>query len=280
MELFRALGALCERPGTEIPEVAAALELPRVPDAGDYADLFALQLYPYASVYVGAEGMLGGEARDRVAGFWRALALDPPAEPDHLAALLGLYASLTETQAAEREEARALLVRESRRALLWEHLLSWTSPFLAKVDELAPPPYRRWADILGRALEEETAELPEPELLPLHLREAPPPEPGLESLLAPVRSGIILARDDLTRIAGSLGLGTRVAERRYALRALLEQDAAGALDALAGEAERWATIHATGGGRIGEFWRGRAEATARMLREAPGTPAQSPLESG
>ena len=36
--------------------------------------------------------MLGGEARDRIAGFWRALGLVPPPEPDHLAVMLGLYA--------------------------------------------------------------------------------------------------------------------------------------------------------------------------------------------
>ncbi|HAC46500.1 MAG TPA: hypothetical protein DCF65_10605, partial [Chloroflexi bacterium] len=84
-----------------------------------------LQLWPYASIYVGAEGKLGGEARDRVAGFWRALHLTPPAEPDHLAALLGLYATLADMEAAEQDPARRQLRRSSRQALLWEHLLSW-----------------------------------------------------------------------------------------------------------------------------------------------------------
>ena len=39
---------------------------------------------------------MGGLARERIAGFWNAVGLTPPPEPDHLAALLGLYASLTE----------------------------------------------------------------------------------------------------------------------------------------------------------------------------------------
>jgi sulfite exporter TauE/SafE len=39
--------------------------------------------------------MLGGAARERVAGFWRAVGLVPPPEPDHLAALLGLAAGVS-----------------------------------------------------------------------------------------------------------------------------------------------------------------------------------------
>jgi hypothetical protein len=33
---------------------------------------------PYAAVYLGAEGGFGGEAADRVAGFWRAIGVPPP----------------------------------------------------------------------------------------------------------------------------------------------------------------------------------------------------------
>src|SRR6266545_2894193 len=92
-DLFRALGALCEAPQPEHAAVARALGL-APPRAVDFAGVFMLQVYPYASVHLGDEGMLGGEAGDRVAGFWRALRLVPPAEPDHLASLLGLYAAL------------------------------------------------------------------------------------------------------------------------------------------------------------------------------------------
>lgn len=45
----------------------------------------------YASVYLGPDGALGGEGTDRAAGFWRAIGITPPAEPDHLTALLSLY---------------------------------------------------------------------------------------------------------------------------------------------------------------------------------------------
>src|ERR1044072_6916616 len=126
MELFRALAVLVEpprRPGAA--RVAEALGLGALPEASAYTDLFVFQLYPYASVYVGAEGMLGGEARDRVAGFLKALGHDVPAEPDHPALLLGTYAEL-----CEAERAGGARVRGARRALLWEDLL-WSVPQLS-----------------------------------------------------------------------------------------------------------------------------------------------------
>src|SRR5262245_14576006 len=119
MELVRALGALAEAAGPEQARIGAALGLPEIPHPSAYTDLFALQLYPYASVYVGPEGMLGGEARDRVAGFWRALRCVPPGEPDHLTALLALYAALAEQEESESDRAGTLLWGRSRKALLW-----------------------------------------------------------------------------------------------------------------------------------------------------------------
>src|SRR5205807_572327 len=93
MELFRALAALAEPPGPEQVRIGAVLGLPGAPDPAQYTEVFLFQLYPYAAVHAGAEGMLGGEAQDRVAGFWRALERTPPAEPDHLTSLLALYAA-------------------------------------------------------------------------------------------------------------------------------------------------------------------------------------------
>ena len=277
MELLRALGVLCEPPAPEHAEVAEALGLPGVARDSEYADVFLFQLYPYASVYLGPEGMLGGEARDRVAGFWRALRLTPPSEPDHLASLLGLYASLAEAERAESEPARRRLMREARSALLWEHLLSWLPPYLAKFDELASPLYRQWASLLLAALRVEADELAARGPLPLHLRGAPPLEPPaavgatqfLDGLLAPVRSGMILVRDDLVRAAREVGLGLRVAERRFVLSALLEQDAPATLAWLGGEATGWARLHregANGSDVIAAFWADRASRTALLLR--------------
>ncbi|MDR0361005.1 MAG: molecular chaperone TorD family protein, partial [bacterium] len=160
MEVFRALGALCEPPGPQTATLAEALGLTTpIPTEADHTDLFLFQLYPYASVYLGPEGQLGGPARDRVAGFWRALGLTPPAEPDHLAALLGLLAALAGAERAEVDAARRVLRSRARAALLTEHLLSWLPPYLARVQELGGNFYVGWARLLGTALEEEAARL-------------------------------------------------------------------------------------------------------------------------
>src|SRR3954466_872500 len=121
MEILRALAVLVEPTGRAgAARVAAALGLGELPDASAYTELFVFQLYPYASVYLGAEGMIGGEARDRVAGFWRALGEMPPAEPDHLSVMLALYARLVELEAEERDDKRRESWHSARKAFLWE----------------------------------------------------------------------------------------------------------------------------------------------------------------
>ncbi len=277
MELFRALAVLVEppdRPGAA--RVAEALGLGELPEASAYTELFVFQLYPYASVYVGAEGMLGGEARDRVAGFMAALGHEVPAEPDHLALLLGAYAGLAEAEVGDARRRESL--RRARRALLWEHLLCWLPVYLDKVGRVAPRFYRRWAETLGAALDAEAVELGAQSELPLHLREAPAladpregaPEEFLKTLLAPARSGLVLVRDDLARAARELGTGVRAGERLFALRSLVGQDAAGTLNWLAREAEDWRALHLrrrAAHGPIAEWWAARAASTAQLLRE-------------
>jgi hypothetical protein len=280
-EVIRALGVLCEPPGSEHAHLAAVLDLPGPPSAEAYVDTFLLQAYPYASVYLGPEGMLGGDARDRVAGFWRALGFVPPPEPDHLAALLGLYAVLIEAEDHEPDAARAVLRRASRRALLWEHLLSWCPVYLDKVAAIATPGYRAWAALLARVLVEEARHVGPQERLPLALREAdglPPPDDTagdwVKALLAPVRSGLLVTRADLARCAHGLDLGLRLGERAYILRALIEQDAGATVAWLADEADAAAVRYGSLAPELGSvtaFWRARAETTARTVRETLAT---------
>lgn len=288
-ELVRALAVLAEPPGPEQTRLGEVLGLRGAPTPAEYTELFIFQLYPYASAYVGAEGMLGGDARDRVAGFWRALRLVPPAEPDHLAALLGLHAALAERESAETDPARRLMWRQGRTALVWEHLASWLFPYLDKVSEIAPPCYRSWGMLLAEALTEEIERAGPPDTLPLHLRLAPPlPDPSadgadafVQGLLSPVRSGVLLTRSDLARAARELELGLRMGERRFILQALLAQAPAEALAWLADEAARCSRRHRERHpslGVVAEFWARRADATAACLAALPASEADGALE--
>lgn len=266
-EALRALAVLAEPPCPEHAAIAGALDLPRPPSLDEHTGVLALQVHPYASIYLGADGMLGGEPRDRIAGFWRALGGEPPHEPDHASVLLAALAELAGTE-ARTADAR---VRTARVALYWEHVASWTPPFLAALGRIGSAFYAEWAAALGAVLAAEAEALGPPRALPLHLRTAPAPEPRpadldqlLGTVLAPARIGMVLVRDDLARCAAELGLGLRAGERRFALRALLAQDAGGVLGWLAGEARQQAEAYGDGS-VTARWWRERANDGARWL---------------
>ncbi|HEY0099316.1 MAG TPA: molecular chaperone TorD family protein [Pyrinomonadaceae bacterium] len=292
MELFRALAVLAEPPVPESARIAHALELGALPDASEYTEVFVFQLYPYASVYLGAEGMLGGEARDLIAGFWRALQQTPPAEPDHLSVMLALYAELQTLEANEPDDAPRANWRRARRAFLWEHLLSWLPAYLSKLKEIAPPFYRRWGDVLLDALLEEACANGAQAQLSLHLRERASglvdPREGetgefLQTLLSPARSGMILVRSDLTRAARQLELGLRVGERKYVLESLLAQDARGVLGWLAREARAWSERHREQQDALGvnaHAWEAKATAAAELLEELEAAAAEVRNDEG
>ncbi|HTT55131.1 MAG TPA: molecular chaperone TorD family protein [Streptosporangiaceae bacterium] len=252
------------------------------PDPAEHTEVFVLNCPPYAAIYLGPDGNLGGEAADRAAGFWRALGLTPPAEPDHLAALLGLYAGLGEAAAGTHRTATRAALTRARTALLAEHLWPWLPGYLDAITDLATAALPAWAGLIGQAITAEVTagglgQPPGARRLPLALRSAPPPpHPGsslsdlLTALVAPARSGMILTRARLAQGAAHACLGHRIGERRFTLRAMLEQDAPATLAWLSQEAERWSSRHAgrAAGDITNDWWSRRAARTADLLREA------------
>ena len=338
-EALRALAVLLEAPRPEHAPIAAALELPVPPAPDEHTAVVVFQAYPYASVYLGAEGMLGGEAADRVAGFWRVLGGEPPAEPDHLSVLLASVAALAEPApvAAYTEPAPVAVCTEpmvgaactgpaaggggiepvvgaacteaamgassrdpvaslggstrgsSRRrvlplaggarsssvcgALFWEHVASWMPPYLATLRRIGAAFHVAWAELTATLLAELAADLGPPARLPLALRDVPALRAApadldelIATLLAPVRTGFVVVRDDLERAATDLGLGLRAGERRFALRALLGQDPAGVLGWLATEARSQAASF-TALPPVTAWWTARAHVGAAWLDE-------------
>jgi TorA maturation chaperone TorD len=296
---LRGLAVFAESPSDEHTDIAHALGLTAVPTPAEYSDLFLFQLYPYASVYLGPEGMMGGLARERIAGFWNAVGLTPPPEPDHLAALLGLYASLAERalETDPDQAAESALAGQAARALLEEHLAPWVFGWLDRMEELASGTYAAWAVLLRDLLSGELPRSPvadsgevgagartkarpgdEPGALLQHLRDAPTlPDPRgdgtadfIAGLLAPVRCGMVVTRADLAGMARALDLGLRAGERRYALEHLLAQDAERTLKAFAIEARRQGDAHGQRVSWLGEsamYMMRRAELTAALCDE-------------
>jgi TorA maturation chaperone TorD len=274
-ELLRALGAVADNPA-DARTAAAALGLGAV-SAAEHTRVFVLNCVPSASVYLGPDGALGGEGADRAAGFWQAIGLTPPADPDHLTALLSLYASLGEAAGQARRPATAAALARSQAALFAEHLWPWLPGYLDAVADLGVPPLTAWARLTGRAIAAEYRTQPEQAQLPLALREAPaaagpygPLRDLVAALTTPVRSGIILTRHRLAAGAGQAGVGHRIGERRYTLRAMLEQDPAATLTWLGQEARRWEYRHASraDGDAATRWWAARAARTARFLQAA------------
>lgn len=274
MDLIRALGELAEAPGPEQVRTARMLELPGEPTRNEYSDLFVVQLYPYASVYLSPDGQVGGPVQEHIAGFWRVLRQPLPRDPDHIVTLFSTYSELSERSRSATPDFLQELAQQMRHAFLWEHIISWLLPYATRVRELGSPTYRGWATLVLDALEAEAAQVGPPSDLPLHLRSAPPLDPAAEpsgladALFAPVRSGFVLARADLSRCARDLEIKMRVAERRYTLRTLLAQDTARVAGWLSVESERQAELMRSSHAvfeKITEWWAERAMTTARVL---------------
>ena len=267
MELLRALGTMAEQPDGQTADLARLLGLaPPTPD--EWHATFVERFYPYASVHLGVKGFLGGPVRSAVAGVLQAIGAEVADDADHLAVLLDAFAHVDERGWAP-----------GRSVLLWEHLLPWTLPYLDRVALDGHGPYREWADLLSAVLAETAERVPRPTCDDLVLVEdvpaLPDPRAGdgddlVDAVLAPARYGAILVRDDLLDAARRLELAPRVGERRYLLRALLQQDPGGTLGWLADHARAAADrtqLWAAATAHLAAWWSDRATRSADLLHD-------------
>ena len=170
---------------------------------------------------------------------------------------------------AGRAELAEPLIEHSQRVLVWEHLASWLVAYHLRLAEIGGEPYRSWSKLVQAAVEQGLAE-GTPGGLPSHLAidQSPPgPEDLVDYLLAPVRSGLVLTRADLSRAAVDLGLGMRMGERSFALQSLLNQDRGAVLGWMAGEASRQIRRLRSSFApqRLRGWWVDRARSSASLL---------------
>ena len=275
MELFRALGALCEPPSPLHRPAAEALGLPGEPRGRRLRRALPLPALP---VRVRVPRRRGQARRRRARPCRRLLARARARAAGRARPPRGAARALRDARRARARRARrgspaAPCARRAARCCT-STCSRGPSPYLDRVDELAPPYYRAWARAAARGARRRgrASSAPRPRCRPRcarRRRSSAPSEVGgtafLEQLLAPVRTGFILVRSDLVAAARELGLGLRIAERRYVLEALLGQDAAATL--------RWLSDSLRDGRagtrrRSGQGGRGRAALLAEAAAHA------------
>jgi TorA maturation chaperone TorD len=246
MDLFPSLGELIEAPGPEQARIARMLGLPGEPTRVDFTNLFVVQLFPYASIYLSPDGLAGGQVQDRIADYWKVLRRPAPPEVDHASTLLRAYGTLTRGAQDNGASAMANLTDQMRHAFFWENLASWLPIFLLRTRRHGSRFYNAWSDLTLDALEAEAAAMGSAPMTPLHLRNAPMP-PSIahaaafvDGLFVPVVSGLILSRSDLGRCARDNELTIRFADRRYTIKLLLAEKTGPVCKWLQTEAQRQA----------------------------------------
>lgn len=272
--LFPSLGELIQSPGQEQARIARMLGLPGEPARQDYTNLFVVQLFPYASIYLSADGLAGGVVRDRIIEFWKLLGRPLPDEPDHAAALLRSYGNLQ--RGPSGEYTAPVATQQLRRAFFWESIASWLPVYLLRARELSSTLYKAWSDVTSDVIEAEAAQSGPPQVMPLHLASAPMP-PALhaaaafvDSLFIPAVSGVILCRADLGRCAAATKVSIRTADRRHTLKLMITENTRAVCGWLHKEAARQAEqIEALPPvfGAVREHWLTRAQASATAIEE-------------
>lgn len=264
VELIRALGAAAHTPPPQSQSLFEALGLPAVSGA-DYTQAFVLSAPPHAAIHLGPEGKLGGIGLDRVEGFWRAAGRTPPADADHVGVLFMCYAEVS-------SHANSPGARRVAESLFYEHIWPWAPGYLHALTLLDLDGVTEWAELTMAVLDDEFGRLTPTDRLPLALREAPEAiatdcdfDGLLDALVSPVRSGFVMTHHTLSAGAAAVGVGYRRGERRFALKAMLDQDKAATLRWLAEQAGDWARWHAVHDDAVSRWWAARAAASAGAM---------------
>lgn len=219
-----------------------------------YTDIFVINVYPFASVYLEPDGAIDGERANFTLGVLEALglAVDATIAADHIAVLLAALAALLEREVSGADPLRTERARHAQRALLAEHLLPWAPHFLDAVERTDAGLYRAAAALARRILVAHAGPLfagradaqprpaggaegvggpvAEPAPAPLRGRTRTgrgahaddTPSALLARLASPERCGFFLCRADIAELAAELGLAIRFGGRPFMLESLAQ----------------------------------------------------------
>jgi len=192
--------------------------------------VFGLNVYPYAGVFLGADGLMGGTEAEASAAFYARVKWDAPShDADHIGMQLGVLAWLTGAEAdalADGKPGQQARIQALRRDVLDRRVLTWL-PMLARA--VASQESRVYERVIGLALDlaaEDRAELGEGESRPAFVLPTPPdvladPKTSLRDiasvLMTPAWAGVYLSREDVGRLARRHHLPSGFTDRKTLL---------------------------------------------------------------
>ncbi|NNN14072.1 MAG: hypothetical protein HKL81_10050 [Acidimicrobiaceae bacterium] len=195
--------------------------------------LLVSELPPFASIYLSLDGNIGGESQAEIAGFYRAISVKVPPNPDYLSSLLYLLGQIIkkEAEVVDGETARSRAIEIAKLTLLRQHIAPWLVPYLQRAEQIAGADASVWIaltlDLIASILE--SSEVPTPkqpideDLDQSQIESFANSVEFIDWITSPLLSGVIVAPSDLVSIAKSLGLATRIGRKRFVLEGLFQQ---------------------------------------------------------
>lgn len=231
-EIAAALAEVAEASSVRM-ELSAALGVEGATPS-DLYHLFVKELPPFASIYLSSDGNIGGGSRSVIAGFYSALGIPTPSDPDHLASLLRLLSGILNKEAElagadsdAGDEQRLVSVSRARSVLVNDHLATWLPVYLLRAKEVAPRPLMGWVsctlDLLSVMVGECQGTVPAVQVYDGNLAVPGSSSELISWITTPGRSGIIVTHWDISNLAESLGLALRVGRKRFVLEELWAQ---------------------------------------------------------
>ena len=227
----------------QLPELAPHLPDPFDADemAATHQSLFGFNLLPYESVFLTPERVLGGHISDQLARQAGELHFQggQSAQMDHMGQQLLLLGYLcgAELNMLDRGEVReAALWGRAQADWLAQHLLAWLAPFCASLLNQGEPFFTAVGELTLSVLADHWRSVYN-EMAPQISLPAPPEiladeKAGLKEignfLMTPVYTGLLLTRDDLSRLGRQFrlprGFGSREQMMTNLLRSAAQYD--------------------------------------------------------
>ena len=188
----------------------------------DHYALFGMNVFPYETVYLTADGLLGGYITESVTKLYDEAGYQPDdsVTADHIANQLGLMAFLCSAEAEAREDEVTQAIYHMlhlQRQFLDQHLLHWLPSFVMSIHQQRYEAFSIIADLIldlafdhRQSLDDDLMHSRQPLSLPPIPNILDDEKTGLkdiaEYLLTPIYTGIYLSRDDISRIGNQFRL--------------------------------------------------------------------------